>query len=143
MESDIGSFTCLVDPDILCTRSLATDEDMDMSTEVCEIERLGDSSIPTPDDSYDESLIEVPITGRAVGYSLSIEIHLASYAKFFVLVSCGEDDPLRFICISFLSFELESILANLRHDFDTILYDCRSRFFCLYTETLHDLSSWS
>jgi hypothetical protein len=37
VEGDIFSFICLVDPDILSTRSIATDEDVDVEAEICEV----------------------------------------------------------------------------------------------------------
>ena len=82
---------------------------MDISTEISEVERLGDSGIPSTDDGNGESLIEVSITGRTVGYPLSIVLHLTRSTEFFVLISSGEYDPTSLISISFLSFYFESI----------------------------------
>jgi hypothetical protein len=142
VESDIGSFFCLHDPDILSTRSVPTDEYVYMEAEICEIEGFCDGSIATSDNCDSETLIEAPITGRTVGYSLSMVVHLARDTEFFVLISCGKDDPFCFIGISFLSRDDELIFANLRHFFDTILDKCRSCSFCMCEECIHDLTSW-
>jgi hypothetical protein len=142
VEGDIRSFICLVDPDILCTRSITTDEDMHMCAEICEIECLSDGSIASSDDSHGESLIEVPITGRTVGYPLSVVFHFTRHSELFILISGGEDDTFRLIDVSFLSLYLEVIFANLRHHFDTILDKCRSSSFRMSQEAIHDLTSW-
>lgn len=143
VERDIIPFICLLHPDILSTRAISPYEDVDMCTEIGEIERFCDSGIPTTDDGYGESFIEVSITCRTVGYSLSIVFHFARSTEFFVLISSSEDDALCLIDISFLSLDLESIFANLRHNFDTILYKCRSSSFGMFLETIHNLSTWS
>ena len=143
VEGDIGTFTSLVDPDILSTGSFTTYQDMDMGTDIGKIEGFGDSSIAGTDDGHSESLIEVAITGRTVGYPLSIEVHLARDTEFFVLISCGEDNTPRHIDMSFLSRDLESLFANFRHNFDTILYECRSSSFGMFEKIIHDLSSGS
>lgn len=143
MESDIFSLVRLLHPYVFCTRAVSTYEDMDVSTEISEVERFCDSSISTTDDGYGESFIEVSITCRTVGYSLSIVFHFARSTEFFVLISSSEDDALCLIDISFLSLDLESIFANLRHNFDTILYKCRSSSFGMFLETIHNLSTWS
>jgi hypothetical protein len=115
---------------------------MDMFTEIGKIQRFCYRSISTADNGDDESLIEVPITGRTVGYPLSVVFHFTRHSELFILISGGEDDTFRLIDVSFLSLYLEVIFANLRHHFDTILDKCRSSSFRMSQEAIHDLTSW-
>jgi hypothetical protein len=116
---------------------------MDMRTDLSEIECLCDSSIASTDDGDGEILIEVAITSRAIGYSLSIVLSFAWYTELLVGVTSGEDDTLSDIGSSLHSADLELIFANLRHMIDTILDECRSSDFGMLPKALHDFSSWS
>lgn len=108
-----------------------------------EVEGFGDCGITCSDDGDGEILIEVPIAGGTVRYSLAIELHFARCAKFFIFISRGEDDTFCLISISFLSLDNESIFANLRHIFDTVLDDRRSCRFRMFLEVSHDLTTRS
>ncbi len=116
---------------------------MDMLAEIREVESLSDSSIATTDNRDCEILIKVPITCRAIRYSLPIELHLSWCTELLVLIPSGEDDTLGDICISFAGLDFELIFANLRHCIDTILDECRSCGFRMSFEIVHDLSTWS
>lgn len=143
MKCDVFSGFCLLDPDIFSADAIRADEDVDMFTDFGEVEGFGDGSISCSDDRYREIFVEIPITGRTVRYSLSIELHFARSIEFFVFISGGEDDSFCLVGISFLSFQDELIFANLRHFFDTVLDDGRSCRFGMFLEVLHDFSSWS
>ena len=143
MEGDIFSSFCLLDPDILSADTVRADKDMDVLTDFGEVEGFGDRSIPSSDDGYGEIFVEIPITGGTIRYSLSVELHFARCAKFFVFIASGENDSLCAIGISFLSFYFEVIFANLRHFFDTILDDGRTSSFGVFLEIFHDFCSGS
>jgi hypothetical protein len=143
MDGDIGLGSDFLYPDILSTDTIRSHEYMDMCTDLSEIERLCDSSIASTDDCDREILVEITITGRTVGDSLTVVLCLSWDTEFLVRIACCEDDTLGHIGIALHSADLELIFVNLRHMIDTILYECRSSDFGMLTETLHDLTSWS